>query len=69
MQTFGTDEGTGQEQECEMNIRPPFVAHPQTPEAIQPGKGALDDPTMPSQLLAALYPTPRNARKDGAPVQ
>jgi hypothetical protein len=43
-----------------------LVAHREPAEAGEPGVGPFHDPAMPAQALAALDPTPRDARDDPA---
>ena len=52
-----------------MDVSPPFIAHFQTPEAIQPGQRALDDPAGASKATAMLGPAPGQLRLDAAAVQ
>ena len=40
--------------ECFVNVRPLFVAHPQSPELIQPSEGPFDHPA-PSPQPAAMF--------------
>src|SRR5829696_5048546 len=47
-----------------MDFRQAFIAHPQASEPTEPGKGALHDPAMPPQPLAALDLAPRDPRRD-----
>jgi hypothetical protein len=50
-----------------MNVEPPFVADRESAEAVEPGEGALDDPSMSAELLGAFHSAPSNARHDVAP--
>ena len=47
-----------------MNIRSTFIAHLQSPIAIQPSQGSFNDPTMLAQLFTPIYLPPRNSRKN-----
>jgi hypothetical protein len=46
------------------DIEPPFVADGQAPEAREPCQGALDDPAMAAEALAALDAAPGDPRGD-----
>ena len=46
-----------------------FVADNQSPELIDPGKGALDDPSVFAQMLAAFDAAPGNAGCDASSPQ
>lgn len=59
-----SDEGAAQEHEGEMDVISPFIAHFEAAEAVEPGKGAFDDPTVTPQPLAALNAPTRNAGND-----
>jgi hypothetical protein len=50
-----------------MNIKPSLIANGQPTVAVEPGKGTLNDPTMPAQPLATLHSSTGYARND-APV-
>src|SRR5579864_4796220 len=47
------DQSATQGQERLVNVRPLFVAHPQSPKLIQPGEGPFDHPA-PSPQSAAI---------------
>ena len=49
-----------------MHVRSPFPAHPQSAEAVQPGKGPLDHPPVNSQTRAVLGAAPRDSGHDAA---
>lgn len=51
------DKGTAKLKESLMNIEPSLVAYGQPTKLVQPCKSTFDHPTVPSQLLAALYPS------------
>lgn len=55
-----------QGQEGEVDVGAPFVADGEATELSEPGEGALDDPSMPSETLRAFDAAPRNARDDAA---
>jgi hypothetical protein len=47
-----------------VNIKPLLISNGQSAKVVEPGKCALHHPAVPSQLLAALYTSPRNPRGD-----
>ncbi len=49
-----------------MNIEPPLVTYGQAAELVEPCEGALHHPTVPPQLLAALYPSSGYPRNDAS---
>ncbi len=49
-----------------MDVGPPFVAHAQTAEVIEPGERALHHPAMPTQALAGIGALARDADPDMA---
>src|SRR4051812_4539836 len=53
-----------QSQECAEQLRGALVAQGQPAVAAQPGQRALDHPTVPAQLLAALHSAAGNPRSD-----
>jgi hypothetical protein len=52
-----------------MNIGPPFIAHAQPPEVIEPGQGALDHPTVATEALTAVDPLAGDTHADVAVPQ
>ena len=52
-----------------MNIRPAFVADFQAAKLVQPGQGALDDPAMAAQFLAAVDAAPCDPGQDAMLLQ
>jgi len=46
-----------------------FVSDDETPEAVDPGEGAFDDPSVLSEMAAAFDAAPGDARCDGARPQ
>lgn len=63
---IAADERTAKRKEGRMDIHPPLVAHPQSPELIEPGHRALDHPAMSAQPLAGLHALARDASRDPA---
>jgi hypothetical protein len=61
------DQSATQGQECLVNVRPLFVAHPQPPELIQPGEGPFHDPS-PSPQSAAMFGVALRKKRDDASV-
>lgn len=57
-----SDEGAAQNHKGEVNVISSFVAHFEASEAIEPGEGALNDPTVASQRLAAMNSSASDAR-------
>ncbi len=51
-----------------MDVEPAFVSDGEPAEPVEPGEAALDDPSMPTELLAGLDAPPRNTRLDPAAV-
>ena len=49
-----------------MDIRPPFVAHNQATEVVQPGKRALGDPSVPTEPCRRLDTASRDAGHDAS---
>src|SRR5690242_2432838 len=49
-----------------MNIGPALVAHPQAAKGSEPGQGALDDPAVAPQAVAALDALAGDAHLDVA---
>jgi len=49
-----------------MNVKPSLITNGQSAEVVEPSKGALDHPSVPSQLLATLDASPRNTRGDAS---
>jgi hypothetical protein len=47
-----------------MYVKPSLISNGQSPKSVEPGKRALHYPSVPSQLLATLYPSPGNTRSD-----
>src|SRR5712691_1352102 len=45
-----------------MNVKPPLVSNGQSAKVVEPGKGALHYPSVPSQLLPALDASPGDPR-------
>lgn len=45
-----------------VNIEAALVTNGQPAKAVEPGEGALYNPAVPAQLLAAIDPSPRNSR-------
>ena len=43
-----------------MDIRTPLIADDQAAESVEPRKGTLHDPSIPSDALGRLDPAPRN---------
>ena len=64
-----TDEGTTERQESLVNVSPLFVAHPQSPELIQPREGAFDYPAPASQPAAMFSVALRKKREDASVTQ
>ena len=52
-----------------MEISPPFVAHAQPPEVVEPGQGAFHHPAMATQTLAGIDPLAGDADADVAAGQ
>lgn len=52
-----------------MDLRPALITDGQATETVKPGQRALDDPTMPTQPLAALDSSAGNPALDAAPPQ
>ena len=50
-----------------MNVRPPFVTHPQSPELVQPSEGPFDHPA-PSPQSAAVFGVALRKKRDDASV-
>lgn len=46
-----------------------FVANDEAPEAVDPGEGAFDDPSVLSEMTAAFDTASGDARRDGARPQ
>ncbi len=49
-----------------MDVGTALISYGQTPEAIEPGKGAFDNPAMPPELFLALDALAGNTREDAA---
>src|SRR3954471_24741068 len=60
------DHRAGEDEEGEVNVVAPLVADHQPAAAGDPGQGALHQPPVPAQPLAALDPAPGDARDDAA---
>jgi len=56
------DEACSEGREGLVDVVSAFVAHGQAAEAVEPSVGSLDDPTVASELLAALDTATRDAR-------
>ncbi|MFB0493751.1 hypothetical protein ABIE45_006407 [Methylobacterium sp. OAE515] len=63
------DEGCGQRREGEMDVGPSLVANGEATELGEPRQGPIDDPSVPSQPLAALDPAPGDAVLDATAGQ
>ena len=63
LQEAPADQSTPQGQECLVNVRPLFVAHPQTPELVQPSEGPFDYPPPSAQSTAMLGVSLRKQRR------
>src|SRR5215213_113751 len=64
-----TDQRAADVQERQVHVRPPLIPDARATVAIQPGEGALDDPPVPAEPLAALDATPGDARRDAPLAQ
>jgi hypothetical protein len=58
------DQGAGECREGEVDVGAVLVSDGQATVSGEPGKGALDNPTVSSEVGAALDPTARDARGD-----
>lgn len=63
------DDEVGERQECLMNVRAPLVSNEQAAKTMQPGGGALDDPALASEALAALDHRAGDATADALHAQ
>ncbi len=52
-----------------MDVGPALVADREAAQAAEPGQGALDDPAVPAQTLAAVHTASGNPGLDPAPAQ
>src|SRR5262245_46834095 len=52
-----------------MDVGATFIANLKSPETVQPGVGALDDPTMKTESLLRLNAFAGNSRCDATPAQ
>ena len=50
-----------------MHVEPALVADGETPELVEPGEAALDDPSVTAELLSGLDAAPGDAGRDVAP--
>jgi len=64
-----TDQSAPQGQECLVNVGPLFVAHPQSPELIQPSESPFDHPSPSPQSAAMLGVALRKKRDDASVAQ
>jgi len=62
-------QAAAQNEEAEVNIVPPFIAHPQTPLPVLPRVRSLDDPAMPPQSPLRLNTGASDARSNAASAQ
>jgi hypothetical protein len=63
-QAVETDKAAGQGREGLIDIGASFVPDRQAPKSIQPGKGPLDHPAVPSEALDELDPDARDLAQD-----
>ena len=64
-----TDEHAAKREEGLVDVGAAFVAHAQTPKAVEPGKGAFDHPAMTTEVSRTVLPAPGDAREDAARPQ
>ncbi len=62
-------ESGGDCEECEIEVGMAFVSDGKAPEPVEPGDGALDDPTMASEFLRGFDASSCNARFDASHSQ
>ena len=60
------DEGASDACKRTVDIDASLVADGETPEAIEPGEGAFDDPAIAAETLAGLDAAPGDARRDAS---
>ena len=63
------DQSAPQGQECLVIVSPLFVAHPQSPELIQPSESLFDHPSPSPQSAAMLGVALRKKRDDASVAQ
>lgn len=63
------DQSATQGQERFVNVRPLFVAHPQSPKLIQPSESPFDHPAPSPQSAAVLGVALRKKRVDASVTQ
>jgi hypothetical protein len=52
-----------------MDVEAPFVANGESAETVHPREGALDDPAVSAEFLAAFNATPGDGRFYAEPIQ
>ena len=52
-----------------MEVSEALIANRESAEAVEPGKGPLDDPAIPPERVAGLDPTPGDATSNPATTQ
>src|SRR4051812_10796074 len=69
LESAPADQAAGQADQPVVEVAAAFVADGQALEGVQPGKGALDDPTPAAEARAVLDAAPGDAVGDAAAAQ
>lgn len=56
-----SNQSSSKGEEGQMDISPTFISNKQTPISMEPGKGALDNPTVFSKMSGTLHPSSGNS--------